>query len=174
MSEILKRSELDDLLDHIINSADDWKDDVDRLLAHDAALRSEFARLARERDEARERAPSLSRELLAVMQARDSYRASVGLRVGMRREVEEILGCGDTMGDNAFGRGLARLRGLLAAESRAARLEEKVKETDLLLRFAWGFIGSIVECKDAGFEKSLPELATWAEEARAVLGEEGK
>ena len=45
MSEILKRSEIDDLLDHIINSIDDWRDDVDALLAHDAALRSENERL---------------------------------------------------------------------------------------------------------------------------------
>ena len=49
-----------------------------------------IARLTRERDEARERASSLSRELLDAMQARDSYRASAGLRVGMRREFEAL------------------------------------------------------------------------------------
>lgn len=61
-----------------------------------------------------------------------------------------------------------------AAESRAARLEAAVKKTDLLLRFAWGFIGSIVECKDARFATALPHLTEWTEEARAALGEEGK
>lgn len=138
------------------------------------ALRSEIARLTRERDEARERAAGLSRELLDAMQARDSYRASAEIRVGMRREFEALLGCGDTTGEEAFARGLARLRALVEAESRAERLKEKVKKTNLLLCFAWGFIGSIVACKDARFEKSLPGLATWTEEVRAVLGEEGK
>ena len=83
---------------------------------------TDIARLTRERDEARERAAGLSRELLAAMQARDSYRASADLRVGMRREFEALLGCGDTMGDEAFERGLIRLRALLATEARAARL----------------------------------------------------
>ncbi|MDX9735936.1 MAG: hypothetical protein RBU36_17535 [Thermoanaerobaculia bacterium] len=89
-----------------------------------------IARLTRERDEARERAAGLSRELLDAMQARDSYRASAELRVGMRREFEALLGCGDTMGDEAFERGLIRLRGLLAAESRAERLAEKVRRIE--------------------------------------------
>ena len=89
---------------------------------------TDIARLTRERDEARERAASLSHELLTAIQARDSYRASAELRVGMRREIEEILGCGDTMGEEALEAGLARLRGLLAAESRAERLEEALRE----------------------------------------------
>lgn len=42
---ILRRSEFDDLLDRIINSTDDWQNDVDTLLAHDAALRAENALL---------------------------------------------------------------------------------------------------------------------------------
>lgn len=91
-------------------------------------LEDQVARLTRERDEARERAESLSRELLAAIQARDSYRASAELRVGMRREVGELLGVRDTTGEEAFARGLARLRDLLAAESRAERLEEALEE----------------------------------------------
>ncbi len=91
---------------------------------NEAHWQNEISRLTRERDEARERAAGLSRELLDAMQARDSYRASAELRVGMRREFEEILGVRDTTGEEAFERGLIRLRGLLAAESRAARLEE--------------------------------------------------
>jgi len=49
---------------------------------------TEIARLTRERDEARERAASLSRELLTAIQARDSYRASAELRA-LLREVAE-------------------------------------------------------------------------------------
>ena len=86
-----------------------------------------IARLTRERDEARERAAGLSRELLDAMQARDSYRMSAERRVGMRREFEELLGCGDTTGEEAFERGLIRLRGLVAKESRAERLEEALR-----------------------------------------------
>lgn len=141
---------------------------------HTHALPSAMLGVIRERDEARERAASLSRELLTAIRARDSYRASAEARVGMRRELEELLGCGDTTGEEAFERGLIRLRGLLAAESRAARLEGQAKKTLPLLCFAFGFIGSIVECIDARFEKSLPALATWTEEARAALGEGGK
>ena len=53
---------------------------------------------------------------------RDRYRASAELRVGMRREFEALLGVGDTMDTGTFEAGLARLRALIAAESRAARL----------------------------------------------------
>ena len=63
----------------------------------------------------------------------------------------------------------------LAAESGAARLEEKAKKTLPLLCFAFGFIGSIVKCKDARFATSLPHLAQWTEEAgAAIAAEEGK
>ena len=75
---------------------------------------AEFARI-------RERAESLSRELLAAIQARDSYRASADLRVGMRREFEELLGVRDTTDPDAFEDGLIRLRELLAARTEAAR-----------------------------------------------------
>lgn len=91
------------------------------------ALRSEFARLTRERDEARERAAGLSRELLGAMQARDSYRASAELRVGMRREFEELLGLSDTTAPETFEAGLVRLRALLAAERRAEEADEKAE-----------------------------------------------
>ena len=89
---------------------------------------TDIARLTRERDEARERAAGLSRELLGAMQARDSYRMSADLRVGMRREFEELLGCGDTTGEEAFERGLIRLRALVAAEAKAERLEKALRE----------------------------------------------
>jgi hypothetical protein len=52
----------------------------------------------------------------------------------MRREFEELLGCGDTMGEEAFERGLARLRGLLAAESRAARLEAALRASVVAMK----------------------------------------
>lgn len=124
----------------------------------------QVARLTRERDEARERerlakrvaeraverAAGLSRELLTAIRARDSYRASADLRVGMRREFEELLGCGDTTGEEAFERGLIRLRALVAAERRAeeadayagranariADLGERLDATEAVLRDA--------------------------------------
>jgi len=130
---------------------------------------NQVARLTRERDEARERerlarlvaeqqqerAAGLSRELLAAIQARDSYRASAEARVGMRREFEELLGCGDTMGEEAFERGLARLRGLLAAESRAERLEKVLR--------------GLLYCLNAGYPCTAE-----MDIARAALQEEGK
>lgn len=93
-------------------------------------LEADIARLTRERDEARERAASLSRELLAAMQARDSYRASAELRVGMRREFEELLDVGDTMAPETFEAGLVRLRALLAAEARAEWLVRGLREIE--------------------------------------------
>ena len=113
-----------------------------------------IARLTRERDEARERTASLSRELLDAMQARDSYRASAEIRVGMRREFEALLGCGDTMGEEAFERGLIRLRALLAAESRAERLEKALR--------------GLLYCLNAGYPCTAE-----MDIARAALGEEG-
>ena len=91
---------------------------------NEAHWQNEIARLTRERDEARERASSLSRELLDAIRARDSYRASAEIRVGMRREFEALLGCGDTMGDVAFAAGLARLRELVAGEKELAEFGE--------------------------------------------------
>ena len=108
---------------------------------------AEFARV-------QERAESLSRELLTAIQARDSYRAAADLRVGMRREFEALLGCGDTTGEEAFARGLARLRGLVEAESRAARLEAALRE--------------IADECDCDFPRCQSTIA------RAALGEEGK
>ena len=93
-------------------------------------MSADIARLTRERDEARERAASLSRELLTAIRARDSYRASAELRVGMRREFEELLNVGDTMAPETFEAGLVRLRALLAAESRAARRLTVIKEIE--------------------------------------------
>ena len=135
---------------------------------HTHALPSAMLRVIRERDEARERAAGLSRELLDAMQARDSYRASADLRVGMRREFEALLGCGDTMGDVAFAAGLARLRELLAAESRAARLLTVIKE---------------IESKTGHFGEAPPppewmpmlSLIAWVgKTARATLAEVGE
>ena len=88
-------------------------------------MSADIARLTRERDEARERAASLSRELLTAIRARDSYRASAELRVGMRREFEELLNVGDTTAPETFEAGLVRLRALLAAESRAEKAERE-------------------------------------------------
>ena len=95
---------------------------------HTHALPSAMLGVIRERDEARERAAGLSRELLTAIQARDSYRASAELRVGMRREFEELLGVGSTTAPETFEAGLVRLRALRAAESRAARLLTAMKE----------------------------------------------
>ena len=145
-------------------------------------LEDQVARLTRERDEAmererlarlvaeqqQERAAGLSRELLDAMQARDSYRASADLRFGMRREFEALLGCGDTTGEEAFERGLIRLRGLLAAESRAERLDAALRE---------------IESKTGHFGEAPPppewmpmlSLIAWVGRiSRAALGEGGK
>ena len=128
----------------------------------------QIARLTRERDEARERAASLSRELLDAMQARDSYRASAEIRVGMRREFEALLGCGDTTGEEAFERGLIRLRGLLAAESRAERLEAALREIDART-------GHFGEAPPPPEWMPMLSLIAWVGRvARAALGEEGK
>ncbi len=93
----------------------------------EAAMSAEIARLTRERDEARERAESLSRELLAAIRARDSYRASAELRVGLRREFEALLGVSDTTAPETFEAGLARLRALFAGEAKAERLAKALR-----------------------------------------------
>ncbi len=61
---------------------------------------------------------------------RRSLEAALSQKVGMRREFEELLGCGDTYADGAFETGLARLRALLAAEARVASLERQRSEHD--------------------------------------------
>ena len=94
-----------------------------------AAVESEAA-LA----QATERAESLSRELLAAIQARDSYRASAELRVGMRREFEALLGVRDTTDPDAFEDGLIRLRELLATE--AQLVGAATEALDVLTRLA--------------------------------------
>jgi hypothetical protein len=141
---------------------------------HTHALPSAMLRVIRERDEARERAAGLSRELLDAMQARDSYRMRADLRVGMRREIEEILGVRDTMGNDAFERELARLRGLVAAESRAERLEEALRaivedECHQTTRDVGAHL-------DTCSEERPGDNSRWCAVciARAALGEEGK
>ena len=104
---------------------------------HTHALPSAMLGVIRERDEARERAASLSRELLTAIRARDSYRASAELRVGMRREFEELLNVGDTTAPETFEAGLVRLRALVAAESRAA--DEKRQRTEAITRICGAF-----------------------------------
>jgi hypothetical protein len=152
---------------------------------------NDIARLTRERDEARERTASLSRELLAAMQARDSYRASAEIRVGMRREFEALLGCGDTMGDNAFAAGLARLRELVAAEKELAEFSEILSRHN----HEWSERCELAEARAERLEAVLREsqetlaLVLWAHTdaaypdvgtratvlgVRAALGEEGK
>ena len=159
---------------------------------------AEFARLTRERDEAMERAASLSRELLAAIQARDSYRMSAELRVGMRREFEELLGVGDTMAPETFEAGLARLRALLAAESRAAREKAERELASVTTdRDSWAeqadqraieaveYLGraEAAEARAERLEAALREIADECDcdfprcqstIARAALGEEGK
>jgi hypothetical protein len=54
----------------------------------------------------------------AELQGALSAEASLSVRVGMRREFEEILGVSDTMEPGAFEVGVARLRRLIAAEAR--------------------------------------------------------
>lgn len=99
--------------------------DVADVRARMLAAEPRAAAAEKERDEARERVAGLSRELLTALQARDSYRASAELRVGMRREFEELLNVGDTMAPETFEAGLVRLRALLAAESRAEKAERE-------------------------------------------------
>jgi hypothetical protein len=54
----------------------------------------------------------------AALQRAWSAEASLSVRVGMRREFEEILGVSDTMEPGAFEVGVARLHRLIAAEAR--------------------------------------------------------
>ena len=145
---------------------------------------AESARLTRERDEARERerlakllatqhqerAESLSRELLAAIQARDSYRAASDLRVGMRREFEVLLNVGDTTAPETFESGLVRLRALVAAESRAARLAKAGAE------FASQYGASAFNCRyDNSCDDSGREPRCEPCELRAAIAaEEGK
>lgn len=86
----------------------------------------------------------------------------------MRREFEELLGCGDTMGNDAFERGLARLRDLVAAEARLAEAEKALRE---------------IESKTGHFGEAPPPpewmpmlslIALVGRIARAALAEEGK
>ena len=134
----------------------------------EAAVRDDIARLTRERDEARERAASLSRELLTAIQARDSYRASAELRVGMRREFEDLLGVGDTTAPETFEAGLVRLRALLAAESRAARLLTVIKEIE-------GKTGHFGEAPPPPEWMPMLSLIAWVgRTARAALAEVGE
>lgn len=129
---------------------------------------------------AESRASSLSRELLAATKARNcaDERAQT-----MRLMLDAIEGWATgqpgklpTAVEDGWSTALsAAVARLAAAESRAARLEEKAKKTLPLLCFAFGFIGSIVKCKDARFAASLPHLAQWTEEAgAAIAAEEGK
>lgn len=154
---------------------------------------ADIARLTRERDEAmererlarlvaeqqQERAAGLSRELLAAIQARDSYRASAEARVGMRREFEELLGCGDTMGEEAFERGLARLRGLVAAEKELAEFSEILSRHN----HEWSERCELAESRAERLDAALREIADECDcdfprcqstIARAALQEEGK
>jgi len=123
---------------------------------------------------AESRASSLSRELLDAMQARDSYRMRADLRVGMRREIEEILGVRDTMGDEAFERWLARLRGLLAAESRAERMEEALRA--IAEDECYQTTRDVGAHLDTCSEERPGDNSRWCAVciARAALGEEGK
>ena len=123
----------------------------------EAAMSAEIARLTRERDEARERAESLSRELLAAIRARDSYRASAELRVGLRREFEALLGCGDTTGEEAFERGLIRLRGLLAAEKELAEFSEILSRHN----HEWSERCELAESRAEQLEKALRRIADY-------------
>lgn len=146
-----------------------------------------------ERDEARERAAGLSRELLGAMQARDSYRASAELRVGMRREIEALLGCGDTTGEEAFERGLIRLRGLVAAEKELAEFSEilsrhnhewsercelaesRAERLDAALREIDARTGHFGEAPPPPEWMPMLSLIAWVGRvARAALQEEGK
>lgn len=65
---------------------------------------------------------------------RDRYRASAELRVGMRREFEALLGVSDTTAPETFEAGLVRLRALLAAESRAERLEAALRASVVAMK----------------------------------------
>ena len=146
----------------------------------EAAMSADIARLTRERDEARERAAGLSRELLGAMQARDSYRMSAELRVGMRRELEEILGVRDTTGEEALEAGLARLRGLLAAEKELAEFSEILSRHN----HEWSERCELAESRAERLEAALALICDTSERdadvcicemkriARAALGEE--
>lgn len=128
------------------------------------------------------RAASLSRELLDAMQARDSYRASADLRVGMRREFEELLGCGDTTGEEAFERGLIRLRALVAAEAKAERLAKALRASVVAMK-RWSAEEDGLPVAPIGAHEAVAAAESiigyvWAglgpDPTRAALREEGK
>jgi hypothetical protein len=73
------------------------------------------------------RCAELEAQKNAALQRAWSAEASLSVRVGMRREFEEILGVSDTMEPGAFEAGMERLRALQAAESRAARYEAAIQ-----------------------------------------------
>jgi hypothetical protein len=64
------------------------------------------------------RCAELEAQKNAALQRAWSAEASLSVRVGMRREFEEILGVSDTMEPGAFEVGVARLHRLIAAEAR--------------------------------------------------------
>jgi hypothetical protein len=63
------------------------------------------------------RCAELEAQKNAALQRAWSAEASLSVRVGMRREFEEILGVSDTMEPGAFEAGMERLRALQAAET---------------------------------------------------------
>ena len=92
-------------------------------------LREKLALLSQELSETLAAPDAVRADLAASEKAReeaererDRYRASAELRVGMRREFEALLGVGDTMDTGTFEAGLARLRALLAAETRVEEM----------------------------------------------------
>jgi hypothetical protein len=119
-----------------------------RLAAAESELATLRLSLGGERD-AWQRAAEVAREALAAAEARCaeleaqknaalqrawSAEASLSVRVGMRREFEELLWVSDTMDPGAFEAGVRRLRALVAAESRAARYEAALRE---IVHYGW-------------------------------------
>jgi hypothetical protein len=95
------------------------------------------------------------RRLDAALAERDSYRASAELRVGLRREFEALLGCGDTTGEEAFERGLARLRELVAAEKELAEFSEILSRHN----HEWSERCELAESRAARLEAALGRIA---------------
>ena len=85
----------------------------------------------------------------AALQRAWSAEASLSVRVGMRREFEEILGVSDTMEPGAFGAGMRRLRALVAAGAEVERLRGALRENaDAACANRITIRGRLSECDD--------------------------
>jgi hypothetical protein len=81
-----------------------------------------------------------------VVGERRSLETALSQRVGMRRELEALLGVGDTYAPEEFDKGVERLRGLVAGESEwAARLAAAEEERDAAETRVWAKVWALLD-----------------------------